>query len=72
MKSVTLKMQGMHCDGCANTIKSLVEREPGVKTVAVTFESGEARILYDPATTNEERLVALVERPGFRVRSREP
>lgn len=72
MKSVSLKIEGMHCDGCANTIKALVEREPGVKTVAVSFESGEARVLYDPAATNEDKLVALVERPGYRVTSRAP
>jgi copper chaperone CopZ len=60
----------MHCDGCASTIKALVEREPGVKSAAVTFEGGEARVLYDPATTNEDRLVSMVERPGYRVTSR--
>ena len=72
MKSVTLKIQGMHCDGCAHTIRALVEREPGVKTAAVSFTDGEARVLYDPATINEERLVAVVERPGFCVTSRAP
>ena len=70
MKTVTLKIQGMHCEGCAQTIKALVEREPGVKTAAVTFEGGEARVLYDPATISEDRLVAAVERPGYRVTSR--
>lgn len=70
MKSVTLKIDGMHCDGCANTVKAVVQREPGVKTVTVTFEGGEARILYDPTTTDEERLIAAVERPGYRVTSR--
>ena len=72
VKSVTLKVQGMHCDGCANTIKALVEREPGVKSVAVSFENAEARLLYDPATISEDKLVALVERPGYRVSSRAP
>jgi copper chaperone CopZ len=72
VKSVTLKVQGMQCDGCANTIKALVEREPGVKTVAVSFAEGEARVLYDPATISEDKLVALVERPGYRVTSRAP
>jgi copper chaperone len=72
VKSVTLTIQGMHCDGCAETIKALVEREPGVKTVAVTFENSEARVLYDPATISEDRLVAAVERPGYRVTSRAP
>lgn len=72
MKSVVFKIQGMHCDGCANTIRALVEREAGVKSAAVSFDGGEARILYDPAITNEERLVAMVERPGYRVTSRAP
>ncbi len=70
MKSVTFKIQGMHCDGCADTIKALVEREPGVTNATVSFDVGEARVLYDPATTSENRLVAVVERPGYRVVSR--
>lgn len=70
MKSLILKIQGMHCDGCAETIKALVAREPGVKSVAVTFTGGEARILYDPTATSEDHLVAAVERPGFRVAGR--
>ena len=72
MKSATLKIQGMHCDGCAQTIKALVERETGVKAAAVTFETGEARILYDPVATSAEKLVAVVERPGYRVAGRTP
>jgi copper chaperone len=70
VKSLILEIQGMHCDGCAETIKALVGREPGVKSVAVTFAGGEARILYDPAATSEDRLIAAVERPGFRVAGR--
>jgi copper chaperone CopZ len=62
----------MCCDGCAETIKALVERERGVKTTSVSFMTGEARILYDPVATNEERLVAAVERPGYRVTDRAP
>jgi len=72
MKSVTLKIQGMHCDGCAETLKALLEREPGVKTVSVTFGNGEARVLYDPGAVDEERLVAAAQRPGYRVVSRAP
>jgi copper chaperone len=70
VKSVTLKIAGMHCDGCAATLKALLEREPGVKTAAVAFSSGEARILYDPTAVNEDRLVATVQRPGYRVVAR--
>lgn len=72
MKSVTFKIEGMHCDGCAETLRALLEREPGVKTVAVTFKSGEARVFYDPTATGEDRLVAAAQRPGFRVVGRAP
>lgn len=67
MKTVTFTIAGMHCDGCAQTIKTLVEREPGVQMASVSFATCEARILYDPQTAGEERLIAAIERPGFRV-----
>ena len=31
MKTAIFKIEGMNCDACANTIKSLVEKEPGVR-----------------------------------------
>ncbi len=65
MKSVTLKIQGMHCGGCARTVQALLEREPGVKSAAVTFESGEARVLFDPAALDAQRLMQLIEQPGY-------
>ena len=71
MKSVTLRIEGMHCDGCAQTIKSVVSTEPGVKAADVSFKKGEARLLYDPQTTTEDRLVAAVEIPGYRVTGRQ-
>jgi copper chaperone CopZ len=72
VKSVTLKIAGMHCEGCAATIKAVVEREPGVRMATVSFADHETRILFDPAQIGEERLIAVVERPGYRVTGRGP
>ena len=72
MRSVIFGIQGMHCDGCAQTIKALLERGSGVKSAIVTLGSSEARIVYDPATTDEKRLIAAVEEAGFRVAARAP
>ena len=71
MKTVTFKIEGMNCSGCANTIKTLVESEPGVQVATVSFDEGQARILYDPQTVSEERLVAVVQKPGFHVVERQ-
>lgn len=38
-----------------------------MKAVSVSFAEGEARVLYDPQATDEERLVATIQKPGFRV-----
>lgn len=71
MKSVTLKIEGMHCGGCAETIKSLVEKQPGVQAVSVSFDESRARVLYDPSATHEDHLVAVIQQPGFRVVGRD-
>jgi copper chaperone CopZ len=57
----------MHCDGCAATLEALVSTAEGVQAVSVTYKDSEARILFDPIRTSEDRLVALVQRPGYRV-----
>jgi copper chaperone len=72
VNNLTLQIQGMHCDGCTETIKAVVEREAGVKAAAVSFKGGEARILYDPAATSAERLVTAIGRLGYRVTGRAP
>ena len=67
MKNAILKIDGMHCNGCAQTIKSLVEREPGVRMADVSYKEGQARVFYDPQAVSEDRLAELVEKPGYRV-----
>lgn len=70
MKSVTFKIEGMHCESCARTIQTVVGAEDGVREVDVSFDSKEARVLYDPAKIDEDRIAGTVERPGFRVTER--
>ncbi len=67
MKSATFKIEGMNCDHCANTIKTLVEKQPGVQMATVSFDEGQARVLYDPQEIGDDRLVAVIQEPGFKV-----
>lgn len=67
MKTIDLMIQGMHCDGCAKTIEALLTTELGVKAATVSYGSGSARVLFDPASIDIPRLVKAVERAGYRV-----
>jgi copper chaperone len=71
MKTTIFKIEGMACDACANTIKGLVAKEPGVRMASVSFSERRARVLYDPAAIAEDRLVDAIQKPGFRVVARE-
>jgi copper chaperone CopZ len=71
MKTAIFRIEGMNCDACANTIKNLVEKEPGVRKASVSFTDRQARVLYDPQAIQEDRLVAAIQKPGFRVVGRE-
>jgi copper chaperone len=71
MKTTIFKIEGMNCDACANTIKTLVEKEPGVQLAAVSYSDRQARVLFDPKSIKEEQLVDTIQKPGFRVVGRE-
>ncbi len=72
MKHVTLKIEGMHCTGCASRIRALLERTDGVKKASASFDAGEAQVLYDPELIAEEKMAAIVENAGYRVTERRP
>jgi len=70
MNTVTFKIEGMHCDGCATNIQSLLKRKAGVQKAVASFKEGEARILYDSNAVSEEQLVAAIENSGYQVANR--
>ncbi len=70
MRTTTFKIEGMRCDGCADTIKGLLTVQPGVRAASVSLKDGEARVLYDPQAVAEDQLTVLIEKPGFRVLGR--
>lgn len=57
----------MHCTGCANTVHMLLSAHDGVQAAEVSYERGEARVLYEPALTDTARIAAAIEKPGYRV-----
>ena len=66
MKTLVISIEGMHCDGCAETIQALLTAETGVKAATVSYADGRARVLYDPAAADEAKLVTAIERGGYR------
>ncbi len=70
MKTFVFSIEGMHCEGCVDTVKSLLGMEAGVQAASVSLKEGTARVLVDPAKTEPERLAAAVARAGFKAKLR--
>lgn len=70
--SLKLKVEGMSCqEGCANSIDSMLKQQDGIVQNKTTFDSGTSEIQYDKSKVSEEEIIALIEKRGFRAKSKE-
>jgi copper chaperone CopZ len=61
-EDATLSITGMTCSGCANTVKRVLSRLPGVTRAEVDHTSGRATV---SGTARPEDLVAAVRAAGY-------
>ena len=71
MKRVNLKIQGMHCEGCAKVIEKGLLREEGIIFTSVNFISEKAIVEYDPSKISEEKIKKIIEKAGYKVLKKE-
>ncbi|WP_018290358.1 mercury(II) reductase [Verrucomicrobium sp. 3C] len=62
---LTLPIEGMSCDLCAERIRQALEKVPGVRSVSVSFPQRRAEVVADGAETRQA-LVAAVTSLGYR------
>lgn len=60
-----LKIEGMHCAGCAGGIVNQLRKLNGVKEAKVDAKSKLGEVKYDPAAVKPEALVQRVKTAGF-------
>ena len=65
-KTVVMKVTGMHCQGCANALKSKVDSVSGVVSCDVSFEKGSASVaLSNPDA--EQSVEDTIKKLGYTV-----
>ncbi len=71
MQTSKLLIDGMKCDGCAETVRGALQGLGGVTEAKVDHASGFADVTYDPAKVTSADLAAAVEKAGFGARPQE-
>ena len=65
METITLKVNGMTCQGCVHSVTKVLQSVSGVAGVEVSLENGAAKISYEPREVSVERLKAAVDAAGY-------
>ncbi|KAJ3679042.1 hypothetical protein LUZ60_017053 [Juncus effusus] len=60
-----LRIKGMACTSCSESVENALKLVPGVKKASVGLSLEEAKIHFDPLITNPTRLVESIEDAGF-------
>ncbi|MEJ7616192.1 MAG: heavy metal-associated domain-containing protein [Pyrinomonadaceae bacterium] len=68
-KTVTIAIDGMHCDKCAASVAKKLKATEGVQEAAVSFDTKEATVKYDDAKVSVEKLKETIKSTGFKVKS---
>ncbi|QUE85401.1 copper chaperone CopZ [Exiguobacterium alkaliphilum] len=63
----TLKVQGMSCGHCANSVETGVGELEGISSVTVDLKKGEVAVDYDTAKTSLNEIQKAIEEKGYDV-----
>jgi copper chaperone len=67
MQTEVIKIEGMTCMGCVNSVKNVLEKIPGVDSVEVSLNQKQATIHYDDASANTDQFRKAIGDAGFEV-----
>uniref|UniRef100_A0A8C3BCH3 Copper-transporting ATPase 2 n=1 Tax=Cairina moschata TaxID=8855 RepID=A0A8C3BCH3_CAIMO len=63
--TAVIRIDGMTCNSCVQSIEGMISQRQGVQHVAVSLAGKTGTIRYDPAVTNGEDLRSAIEDMGF-------
>ncbi|MDW5562603.1 MAG: heavy metal translocating P-type ATPase [Methanomassiliicoccus sp.] len=64
-RSATFGVTGMTCASCAGIVEETISGLPGVREATVNLATEKARVSYDPALIDAERIVEAVRAAGY-------
>ena len=67
MKKITLKVNGMVCNGCENRVKKALENIEGTQCVSANHESGIVTIT-SKEEIEESKFIEIIENLGFEIK----
>jgi copper chaperone len=65
METSVLKIGGMTCGGCSNSVTRVIRSVVGVQDAEVSLETAQAKVTFDPARTTLAQIRGAIEDAGY-------
>lgn len=72
IQQVKLKIKGMTCEGCTETVNLALSKLPGILEYQTDYKTGSSAVKFDNSKTSEKAIVNAVNETGFKVTGTEP
>lgn len=67
MQNVTLKVQGMSCGHCVNSIEGSVGQLEGVSQVSVKLDDAQVEVTFNESQVSLDQIKETIEDQGYEV-----
>jgi copper chaperone len=68
MEKTTLKVNGMSCGHCVNSVEGSVGKLEGVKSVKVNLNAGEVDVEFNPSEISLDKIKETIDDQGYDVK----
>lgn len=67
LQTVSLPVLGMTCAGCASSVQSMLEAQPGVQQAEVNYATQQVKVTYEPQTIQPAQFQTALQSVGYDV-----
>jgi len=64
-EKTVIRIGGMHCAACAQTIERALKKEPGIIDAYVNFAAKKATVEYDSSKVSLDRIAEVIKEAGY-------
>ena len=64
--TLSLKITGMTCQNCAQTIQRSLNKDNGVTLTNIKYKNAVNTVNYNPSNTNETKIISEIENSGYK------
>ena len=69
LAAASFKVEGMHCEGCADKVKGALAKRDGIISVDVKVADSRVSVQYDAAKLSTEQIAKLISELGYKARA---